>query len=154
MSDSKINLSLKKSVIEAFTKHKEEVLGDFQQEERTRLDQVASEDMDNRHWDSKNEETLHEMDFLTHSMEILEKELYILRSISTESTSESVEFGSLVKTDKLIALVGAAHERAEVDGVNVVGISMAAPLMRALEGKKVGDKITLGALTHTIEAIC
>ncbi|MCZ4410129.1 hypothetical protein O3Q51_15000 [Cryomorphaceae bacterium 1068] len=154
MSTPKIDVSLKKSIIKSFKDHKEEVLNDFRQEERTRLDQVANDDMDNRHIDSKNEETLHEMDFLTHSMEILEKEIYMLRSISTEVISEKVEFGSLIKTDKLVALVGAAHERMDVNGISVVGVSMAAPLMRALEGKRVGEKVQLGSMTHILEEIC
>ena len=130
------------------------MLDHFRQEERTRLDQVSNDDMDNRHIDSKNEETLHEMDFLTHSMEILEKEIYMLRSIPTEVSNDKVEFGSLIKTDKLIALVGAAHERMEVEGIPVVGVSMAAPLTRALEGKRVGEKVKLGSITHTLEEIC
>ncbi len=154
MSTPKIDVSLKKAIIKSFKEHKEEVLDHFRQEERTRLDQVSNDDMDNRHIDSKNEETLHEMDFLTHSMEILEKEIYMLRSIPTEVSNDKVEFGSLIKTDKLIALVGAAHERMEVDGIPVVGVSMAAPLTRALEGKRVGEKVKLGSITHTLEEIC
>lgn len=154
MANSKIDISLKKLIIKSFQAHKEEVLNDFRQEERTRLDQVANDDMDNRHIDSKNEETLNEMDFLTHSMEILEKELYILRSISTDVPNEKVGFGSLVKTDKLIALVGVANERTEINGQSVVGISMAAPLMRAIEGKRVGDSVQVGSFRHTIEEIC
>jgi transcription elongation GreA/GreB family factor len=154
MSTPKIDVSLKKAIIKSFKEHKEEVLDHFRQEERTRLDQVSNDDMDNRHIDSKNEETLHEMDFLTHSMEILEKEIYMLRSIPTEVSNDKVEFGSLIKTDKLVALVGAAHERMEVDGIPVVGVSMAAPLTRALEGKRVGEKVQLGSISHTLEEIC
>jgi transcription elongation GreA/GreB family factor len=149
-----INLALKKSIIKAFSDHKEEVLHDFQEEERTRLDQVSGDDMDNKHIDSKNEETLNEMDFLTHSMEILEKELYILRSIPQTTETDRVEFGALVKTDKLVLLVGAAHEKMTVDGVDVVGVSMAAPVTRAMEGKKKGDKVKVGTIEHTIEEIC
>jgi len=154
MSNTKIDLDFKKAIIEAFRAHKEEVLNDFRQEERTRLDQAANDDMDNRHIDSKAEETLNEMDFLTHSMEILEKEIYILKSVHTQSPNAKVEFGSLIQTDKLIALIGVAHERMEVNGQQVVGISMAAPLMRALEGKKEGETAKVGSMTHKIERIC
>ncbi|HKK38382.1 MAG TPA: hypothetical protein VJ949_03070 [Cryomorphaceae bacterium] len=153
MSKIKIDASFKNSIIESFKAHKKEVLNDFKQEERTRLDQASNDDMDNRHIDSKAEETLHEMDFLTHSMEILEKEIYILNSISTKVQNKKVGFGALVKTDKLVALIGAAHERMDVEGVSVVGISMAAPLMRAMEGKEVGETVELGSISHKIEAI-
>jgi len=153
MSTNKIDASLKKHIIDSFKSHKEEVLNDFRQEERNRLDQVANDDMDNKHIDSKNEETLREMDFLTHSMEILEKEIYILNNMSAQASSDKVGFGSLVKTDKLIALIGAAHERIEVNGLSVVGISMAAPLMRVMEGKKAGETVELGSITHTIEEV-
>jgi len=154
MSKRKIDASLKKSVIESFQSHKREVLNDFRQEERTRLDQASNDDMDNRHIESKAEETLNEMDFLTHSMEILEKELYILKSISHEVPTDKVQFGALVQTDKLVALIGAANERMDVDGIPVVGISLAAPLMKAMEGKKVGDTVETNSIEHTIEEIC
>jgi len=94
------------------------------------------------------------MDFLTHSMEILEKELYILKSISHEVPTDKVQFGALVQTDKLVALIGAANERMDVDGIPVVGISLAAPLMKAMEGKKVGDTVETNSIEHTIEEIC
>lgn len=153
MTEVELNLELKKKAISAFKKHKEEVLEGFRQEEQSRLDQVANEDMDNRHIDSKNEETLHEMDFLTHSMEIVEKEIYIFNSINSSVKMDTVGFGSLVKTDKVTVLVGAAQERMDIDGVSVVGISMASPLMRAMEGKKVGDTVQVGTMTHRIEKI-
>ncbi len=154
MSEVALNIDFKKKVIDAFKAHKEEVLNDFAGEEKTRLEQVANEDMDNRHLDSKNEETLHEMDFLTHSMEIIEKEIYMLNSIDTSTENQDVSFGSLVQTDKVTFLVGSAQEKMEIDGIPVVGISMAAPLMRAMEGKKEGEKVTLGSLTHEILSVC
>jgi hypothetical protein len=154
MSDKKIDISLKRSIIEAFKAHKEEVLNDFRQEEKTRLDQASNDDMDNRHIDSKAEETLNEMDFLTHSMEILEKELYILRNMTTNIPAKKVEFGSLVQTDKLLALIGVAHERMDVDGHSVVGVSMAAPLMLSMKGKQEGDEVKVGSMTHKIQKIC
>lgn len=154
MTEVKLNLDFKKKVVEAFRKHKEEVLKDFSDEERSRLDQVANEDMDNRHIDSKNEETLSEMDFLTHSMEILEKEIYIFNSIDLKQEMDTIAFGALVKTDKVLVLVGAAQERMQIDGVPVVGISMAAPLMRAMEGKKAGDTAQVGPNTHKIISVC
>jgi transcription elongation GreA/GreB family factor len=154
MTEVKLNLDFKKKVVESFKKHKEEVLKDFSDEERSRLDQVANEDMDNRHIDSKNEETLSEMDFLTHSMEILEKEIYIFNSIDLEQELDSVKFGAMVKTDKVLVLVGAAQEKMEIDGVSVIGISMAAPLMRAMEGKKPGDTAQVGSITHKIISVC
>ena len=154
MSKRKIDTTLKKSVIESFQSHKREVLNDFRQEERTRLDQASNDDMDNRHIESKAEETLNEMDFLTHSMEILEKEIYILKSIYQEVPNDKVEFGALLKTDKVVALIGVANERMDVEGIQVVGISLAAPLLKAMEGKKVGDTVEVNSVSHTIEEIC
>jgi transcription elongation GreA/GreB family factor len=153
MTQVKPDLTLKKRVIEAFKAHKLEVLDDFRQEERSRLDQVANEDMDNRHIDSKNEETLREMDFLTHSMEIVEKEIYILNSIDTAEEMNEVGFGALVQTDKVMVLVGSAQERMDFDGQSIVGISMASPLMRAMEGKKEGEVVKVGTVSHRIEKI-
>jgi transcription elongation GreA/GreB family factor len=86
-------------------------------------------------------------------MEILEREIYLLGTINPELKSETIGFGSLVKTDQVMVLVGAAQERMFIDDVPVMGISMAAPLMRAMEGKGEGDEVSLGRIRHKIEAV-
>lgn len=125
----------------------------FRQEERTRLDQITNDDTDDRHIDFKNDETLHEMDFLTHSVEISERKLYILRSIPTEVSKDNVELGSLVKTDKRLVLAGAAYERMDMEGLVVIGISTAALVMPAIRGKRVSETAQVGSITHAIKEI-
>lgn len=126
---------------------------DFRQEERTRLDQITNDDTDDRHIYSKNDETHHELDFLTHSMEISKRELDILRSIPIEVSNDKVEFGSLVKTDKRLVLLGAAYERMDMEGLVVVGSSMAAPLMLAIRGKRLSETAQVRSITHANKEI-
>lgn len=144
----------KDKVVKAIIDHKQEVLLDFEQDEKDRLDSVGNDDMDNKHIiDSKNDETLAEMDFLNHNVEILEREIILLRNVDPKSEHDSVQFGSLVHTDMGVLLVAAAQERMKVDDQIVLGISTAAPIYKVMKGLKAGDKFELNGMKHEIKAL-
>jgi hypothetical protein len=143
----------KSKVVEAIIAHKLEFLRDFESEEKNRLAQVAGEDIDNRHIDSKNEETLHDLDFLNHNVEILEKQILLLKQVDTESEFNEVKFGSLVNTDMGHILVACAQEKMEVAGKKILGISTAAPIYRMMEGLKAGDTFEMNGMKHTIKSV-
>ena len=143
----------KATVVDAIIAHKQEFLQDFEAEEKSRLAQVAGDDIDNRHIDSKNEETLHDLDFLNHNVEILEKEILLLKRVDAESCCDEVEFGSLVNTDMGNILVACAQEKMEVEGKKVLGISMAAPIYRKMEGLKAGATFEMNGMKHIIKSV-
>jgi hypothetical protein len=143
----------KEKVLKALIDYKRGVLMEFEQDERDRLDAVGNEDMDNRHIDSKNEETLAEMDFLNHNVEILERQILLLRKVDPTSEHDSVRFGSLVHTDMGILLIAAAQERIRVGDEYVLGISTAAPIYKKMEGLKAGDKFEMNGMKHEIKAL-
>lgn len=141
----------KEKVLKAIIDHKREVLLDFEQDEKNRLESVGNEDMDNKHIiDSKNDETLAEMDFLNHNVEILERELLLLRSVDPSSKHNQVKFGSLVQTDIGVMLIAVAQDRMKIDDQVVLGISTAAPIFKVMEGLKPGDKFELNGMKHEI----
>lgn len=143
MSKSKIESINKTAVIDKIINDKEEMLEDFRSDQRNKLDQASSDDMDNRHFDSKNEETLNELELLNHNVEILEKEIMLLKNIPIDMETSKVQFGSLVETTKAVVLVGAANEAVEVTGIEVVGISTASPLFKKMQGQAKGAKFEL-----------
>lgn len=140
----------KAAVVQSIVDHKLEVIEDFKQDEKTRLAQVGGDDMDNRHIDSKNEETMAEMEFLTHNIEILEREILLLKNVVTEAKSDKVNFGSLVHTDMGVLLVASAQEKLNVDGCDVIGISTAAPIYKMMEGQRKGARFELNGREHEI----
>lgn len=153
MTDVDFKTLTKEKVVKAIIDYKRGVLMEFEQDERDRLDAVGNEDIDNRHIDSKNEETLAEMDFLNHNVEILERQILLLKNVDPASEHDSVQFGSLVYTDMGIILVAAAHERMSVDGQMVLGISTAAPIYKKMQGLKAGDKFEMNGMKHEIRAL-
>lgn len=153
MNKSKVKALNKKTVIEKIIRDKEVILEDFRFNQRTKLDQASGDDMDNRHIDSKNEETLHELELLNHNVEILEKEISVLKNIPIDMEMDKVQFGSLVETDKSVVLVGAANETVEVDGIDIVGISTASPLFKKMQDQTTGDKFELNGNQHEILSV-
>jgi len=154
MTEVDFKILTKEKVVKAIIDHKREVLLDFEQDEKDRLDSVGNDDMDNKHIiDSKNDETLAEMDFLNHNVEILEREVLLLRNVDPKSKHDSVQFGSLVYTDMGVILIAAAQERIKVDGHNVLGISTAAPIYKVMQNLKAGDKFELNGMKHELKEL-
>lgn len=153
MSKSKIETINKKKVIDKIVHDKEEMLEDFRSNQRNKLDLASNDDMDNRHIDSKNEETLFELKLLNNNVEILEKEIMLLKNIPIDIELDKVQFGSLVETDNSTVLVGAAHEVVDVDGIGIVGISTASPLFKKMQGLRKGEKFDLNGNHQEIRSV-
>lgn len=153
MNEPKIKDLLKKRVVDAILHDKEQVLEDFRYNQRNKLEQASSDDLDNRHIDSKNEETLFEMDLLNTNVEILEKEILQLQNIPLDAEMTRVQFGSLVETDRNVVLVAAAHEAIEIDGIEIIGISTAAPLFKKINGLKPSEKFELNGISNSIKFV-
>lgn len=153
MKNPKIEKLSKKEVIDKMLEEKEALLEDFRTNQRNKLDQASSEDIDNRHIDSKNEETLHELKLLNNNVEVLEKEILRLRNIPIDADMPQVQFGSLVETEDNVLLVAAASDSINVNGVDVIGISTSAPLYQKIDGHGPGDTYELNGARKKILAV-
>ncbi|MBK3518443.1 hypothetical protein [Carboxylicivirga marina] len=74
----------------------------------------------------------------------LGKQLHLqkdLKQINLNKTYSTVEFGSLVQTNKGIYLMAIAHGKLNVEGIDYYALSMASPIGQALKGAKAGDTI-------------
>lgn len=76
-----------------------------------------------------------------------------LASLNLDAMLDEVAVGALVVTNHARMLVCTALEPLEVDGQTYVGVSIQAPLIEQLLGKKVGDSVTFNERTLSIEAI-
>ncbi len=153
MEKTETNTKLKLSVIDKMIQEKEEVLEDFRTNQRNKLNQTSADDIDNKQHESKTEEVLNELELLNHNVEILEKEIILVRNVPRDLNADHVQFGSLVETDHLNLMVAAAHETMEVDGKSVLGISTAAPIFSKMRGLTEGDSFEINGKKHTIKAI-
>lgn len=149
----KTNMKFKLKVIDKMIADKEQALEEVYTSQRMRLDQTKKDDIDNMRYESKNEEVLHQLDLLNNNVEFIEKELLQIRNIPIDLEMDKVQPGSLVETDKAIMLVGAAHEEMNVDGVEVMGVSMAAPIYEKMQDLKQGDDFELNGRKYHIKGI-
>lgn len=146
-------MKFKLKVIDKMIAEKEQALEEVYTSQRMRLDQTKKDDIDNMRYESKNEEVLHQLDLLNNNVEFIEKELLQIRNIPIDLEMDKVQPGSLVETDKAIMLVGAAHEEMNVDGVEVMGVSMAAPIYEKMQDLKQGDDFELNGRKYHIKGI-
>ena len=148
-----LNEAFKKNVVRAFIEKKEALLSDFHEAQERKLEQTATGDSDNQHFDSKTDETLSEADFLNSNMDALEQDIVRLKEIPLPESSPEIRFGSLVRTDRALVLIGAAQNTVEVDGREVTGVSTDSPFFHAVESKKSGDTAEINGRVHKIQAV-
>lgn len=153
MENTKSKMTFKLHTIDAMLREKEENLEEYHSNQRNKLAQTSREDIDNKSYESKTEETIHELDLLNKNVEALEKEIIEVRNIPRDLEMDHVQFGSLVETDSLTILVGAAHDNMKVDGTTVTGISTAAPIYNKMQGLKTGDSFEMNGTKYSIKGI-
>lgn len=153
MEKTKSKMIFKLHAIDAMIREKEENLEEYHSNQRYKLDQASKDDMDNKSYESKTEETIHELDLLNKNVEVLEKEILAVRNIPRDLEMDHVQFGSLVTTDKLTILVGAAHDNMELDGTTITGISTAAPIYKEMQDLKTGDSFEMNGTKYSIKGI-
>lgn len=74
----------------------------------------------------------------------------VLHLIDASKKSESIELGSVVKTNKGIYFLAVPLGPQQVENQNVFFISLASPIGQALNGKKVGDSISFNGVEQEV----
>ncbi len=80
----------------------------------------------------------------------LNKELLILKSIDPSEETEKVELGSVLVTDQRIFYVCVSIEQFEVNGQDIFGLSVSAPIYEVLSQTSKGEKITFNGIDYKI----
>ncbi len=80
----------------------------------------------------------------------LNYELQILESIDPSEETEKVELGSVLVTDQRIFYVCVSIEQFAVNGQDIFGLSVKAPIYEALRKVAKGDKISFNGIDYKI----
>lgn len=88
-------------------------------------------------------------------LSVLLQQKAILESISVKSNSptESIQLGSLVKTNKGYIFIAAALGKLTVDAQPIFAVSPESPLGKLLLGKTIHQQVNIQIATYIIEAI-
>ncbi len=74
----------------------------------------------------------------------------IISRIEEDRRSQTVEFGSVVKLNSVSLFLSAALPSVTINGTSFVGVSMDAPIAKALLGRKLNDSFTFNNCDFTI----
>lgn len=74
----------------------------------------------------------------------------IISRIEENKKSQTVEFGSVVKLNSVSLFLSAALPPVTINGTSFVGVSMDAPIAKALLGRKLNDSFTFNNCDFTI----
>lgn len=144
----------KRQILEAAIRQHETVIHDFQEGIRQRL--VNEGKINEEEYDPQtqafNAETTEEVDHLSRQLEFANRELEQLRKMGMDidSPHDTVQRGSVVKTDRETFFVSASIERFYVDDQPFFGLSVLTPLFMQMKGKRKGETFAYGKTAYTI----
>jgi transcription elongation GreA/GreB family factor len=94
------------------------------------------------------------MNSLGEQFEHIQKDLDQLAMIDPAVKLDAIQYGSVVHTDQRNFLIASSLEEFDAGGRWYLGVSTKAPLIQALTGKVVGDRVEFNGVTYSIEDIC
>jgi transcription elongation GreA/GreB family factor len=148
-----MDTAFKKHVVKTFINHKTDTFKSLRADQERKLELAGQDNIESKQIESRNDAAVRELDFLNRNIDLLTKEVELLEKVPVNDNSEKVGFGSLVKTDKATFLVAVAQEKLNVEGEEVLGISMASPLFKKIEGKKKGETAEVSGMNHKLEEV-
>ncbi|WP_413512968.1 hypothetical protein [Myroides odoratus] len=74
----------------------------------------------------------------------------VVKRIDENRNSEVVEFGCVVKVNTVYLFLAAALPKVTVDEISVLGVSMDAPIAKALVGRKLYDSFSFNNCEFTV----
>jgi transcription elongation GreA/GreB family factor len=150
-------IHFKKAVLDVGIKKHLSVINDFQERIKDMManDGNVNEEEYDSHAQSHNAETVAEVSLLSDQLQFANHELEELRRLDSymDRVHSSVEFGTLVTTDKDTFFVSTSIERFFVEGKSIFGLSVQSPLYKEMKGKKVGEVFTYNNITYRIVEI-
>lgn len=74
----------------------------------------------------------------------------VVKRVDEHKNSDIVEFGSIVKVNTVYLFLAAALPKVSVNDVSVLGVSMDAPIAKALLGRKLHDSFSFNNCDFTV----
>ncbi|MDO5509500.1 MAG: hypothetical protein Q4F57_02275 [Weeksellaceae bacterium] len=146
---------MRKEILDAVIAHQTKLIENIKfaidtMDTTTDLDEQDTIDMDDLSRQSDLQEDKMKMQ---EKLTFEQSELRYVRNFLTIDSMEEFDKGAVVETDKAIFLVGFAFTPIAHGKKKIFGISANAPVFKNNLGKKQGDSLQLGEVSHTIEAI-
>ncbi len=86
-------------------------------------------------------------------LSVLMQQKAVLDSMETSVNTATIQFGSLVKTNKGFIFLGVALGKALIENQSVFSISPESPLGKLLVGKMEGDVVNVQSARYEIEGV-
>ncbi|SDL94175.1 hypothetical protein SAMN05421823_10991 [Catalinimonas alkaloidigena] len=149
-----LSVGLKKQVIGALIRQKQEELYAMQGFQHQQLVAVSDQNQDSLQLvESPLEETMQSLELYTRSMDQLSREIALLQEIDPDVWHDQIRYGSLVKLQQVLLLVAVPATRHRIQQFDVYGVSLESPIYRALEGLLPSDRCYFGGIDYFIEDI-
>lgn len=118
------------------------------------IDQSASEyDQEDDIYDPTKSEMRKQKELLADQYQMAVKEDQVLQRMNPERTSETVEFGAVVVTDKYNMFISIGIGKIQLDGSKYFAISTSVPIFQAMKGLKKGDTFSFNGQEFTIKDV-
>lgn len=104
-------------------------------------------------YDSFRTKILRQRDMYAKQYQALADQFVLMQQIDATQTSNEVQFGNIVRTNRGIYFIATALGKVVCEGKNVYSISIAAPIYSAMEGLKKGDEFVFNGIKQIIEEI-
>ena len=149
-------LEFKKKVLDKARERQQEIIDDFQHRIHELQSSVMNinedqHDIDQKSLDNSSSELINK---LADQLNFVVEEMNVLLKMKVDDRlHEKVSIGSIVETDRKVFYPSVSVESFSVDGTELFGISVKAPLYKAMSGKKAGDVFSYQKTQYRIEDV-
>jgi hypothetical protein len=146
-----IDLDLKKQIIFELIRLKEEQLHQLKLEQKERLENANMEDIDK--WDpieSPKQQMMADIELHASRLDQLSADIVALLRIDLTTVHSQVSYGSLIRANRGLILVGIAFTEVFIEDKKIFGISTDSPLFQKMDGLREHTEFHLGNIEYVI----
>ncbi len=90
---------------------------------------------------------------LERELAFVQMEMGYLKTLDPDKVNDKVEPGAVVVTNQRIFFISVSTEKVDINGKEVFGISIKAPIYSVMEGLKKSDKFSFNGIDYKIENV-
>jgi transcription elongation GreA/GreB family factor len=83
----------------------------------------------------------------------VDRDLVRLSQLNPSAHSTAVQYGAVVHTSVRNFLIAVSMDEFDAVGRRYLGVTLQAPVIQALLGRSVGDRVMVNGVTYTVEAV-
>ncbi len=135
-----ITVEQKQEILQELIREKQLQFDEFEAAQLQKLKSSNSEDVtDDDRFERKREQMIDEIKMRAPVLDLLKKELDILKALQIAGIHKRVQLGSLVRTSKATYFISVSHPERLNHDHSWIAISEEAPVYQTMKGKKVGE---------------